>query len=284
MSRYPLQTCVGPLGSSSTTLLSPLQTLNWPLIMFLWIVVLALLGKFVPSIFGASRLGSFTPVQNLTSRKEEAVTTDYEDDGFLMNVEGTRSAPLWSPALPSLVRNSSRSETPSLIRGLEIEACSKAKEAGKHPSYSKLVLTLVYHYGLNINLPVLSNGLSIFHCSCLSGSLKLVSALAPLANIHQTTQHGDSPLYLAVYAAGYRARTGAGSQAGLEVVEFLLKAGCRPNHPNLAGFTALHQASRLGHLALVTLLLNWRADTEAGLSAASLQYSRNMDLNVALDG
>ena len=199
MSRYPLQTCVGPLGSSSTTLLSPLLTLNWPLIMFLWIVVLALLRKFVPSIFGASHLGSFTPVQNLTSRKKETVTTDNEDDGFLMKIseEESPSAPLWSPALPSLVRNSSRSETPSLTRGLEIEACSKAKEAGKHPSYSKLVLTLVYHYGLNINLPVLPNGLSIFHCSCLSGSLQLVSALAPLANIHQTTQHGDSPLYLA---------------------------------------------------------------------------------------
>ena len=166
--------------------------------MFLWIVMLVLLRKFVPTLFGASHLGSCKPVQNLAGRKEEAVTNHYEDDGFLMNTEEeSPSAPLWSPALPRLVRNSSRSETPSLTRELEIEVCSKAKEAGKHPSYTKLVLTLVYHYGLNINLPVLPNGFSIFHCSCLSGSLQLVSALAPLADIHQTTQHGDSPLYLA---------------------------------------------------------------------------------------
>ena len=82
---------------------------------------------------------------------------------------------------------------------LSVEVCSKAKDAGKHPSYVSLCLSLVHHYSLDVNCPVLTNGLTIFHCSCLSGSLELVSSLAPLADLTRVTDRGESALYLAVY-------------------------------------------------------------------------------------
>jgi len=65
-------------------------------------------------------------------------------------------------------------------------------------------LNLVYHYTLNINHPVLANSFTIFHCSCLSSSLELVSSLSPMADIHRQTDHGDCPLYLAVYDAAHK--------------------------------------------------------------------------------
>ena len=74
------------------------------------------------------------------------------------------------------------SSNKKLISQLQLEACAKAKEAGKHPSYTPLVLSLVHHYNLDINHPVLANSFTIFHCSCLSGSLELVSSLSPIAN------------------------------------------------------------------------------------------------------
>ena len=41
-----------------------------------------------------------------------------------------------------------------LLQSLCREACSKAKDAGRHPSYVPLCLTLVHHYTLDINSPV----------------------------------------------------------------------------------------------------------------------------------
>ena len=69
-----------------------------------------------------------------------------------------------------------------------------------------LCLSLVHHYSLDINAPTLVDGLTIFHCSCLSGSLDLVSSLSPLADLTQVTEHGESALYLSVYAAVHRSR------------------------------------------------------------------------------
>ena len=64
-------------------------------------------------------------------------------------------------------------------------------------------------------------------------------------DIHRLTYHGDSLLYLAVYAAAHKAgRAGDHRQAGVEVVQHLLQAGSEVNQTNLAGLTALHQASR----------------------------------------
>ena len=165
------------------------------------------------------------------------------------------------------------------VSQLKLEACAKAKEAGKHPSYVTLVLNLVHHYNLDINQPVLANSFTIFHCSCLSGSLELVSSLSPMADIHHLTDHGDSPLYLAVYAAGHKAgKVGGQGVGGLEVVQHLLQAGSQVNQTNLAGFTALHQASRLSCPELVRLLLDWGADQKVGLMDRTGESMRNMSI------
>ena len=167
------------------------------------------------------------------------------------------------------------SSSKKLISHLQLEACTKAKEAGKHPSYTSLVLSLIHHYNLDVNKPVLANSFTIFHCACLSGSLELVSSLSPMADIHRLTDHGDSPLYLAVYAAAHKAgRAGDHGQAGVEVVQHLLQAGSKVNQTNLAGFTALHQASRLSCPELVRILLDWGADAQGGAGGSS----RNMSI------
>ena len=58
--------------------------------------------------------------------------------------------------------------------------CGKAKEAGKCPSYTGLVLTFVHNYNIdNINKPAPGCSYSIFHCALLSISLELVSSLSP---------------------------------------------------------------------------------------------------------
>ena len=124
-----------------------------------------------------------------------------------------------------------------------------------------LCLTLVHHYNLDVNSPVLSNGLSIFLCSCLSGSQELVSSLLPLADLAQTTDHGETALYLAVYAAAHLPLT---EQVGGEVpvIRMLLEAGVGVDLPNLAGVTALQVASMKGSLALSRLLLDCGASPQ----------------------
>ena len=100
-----------------------------------------------------------------------------------------------------------------------------------------------------------------------------------MADIHRLTDHGDSPLYLAVYAAAHKAgRAGDHGQAGVEVVQHLLQAGSKVNQTNLAGFTALHQASRLSCPELVRILLDWGADAQSGTEAKAGGSTRNMSI------
>ena len=152
--------------------------------------------------------------------------------------------------------------------------CSKAKDAGRHPSYAPLVITNVLNYSLDINKIVLSNNLTIFHCACLSCNLELVTSLAPMADLTKTTVQGESPLYLAVYAASYRGRRGATpGQEGMEIVKYLLEQGCDVNKANDAGKTALHHAMRLGNSVLVRLLLDWGAETMSGHDSSFMRSS-----------
>ena len=55
-----------------------------------------------------------------------------------------------SPALPSPIKISKTSKknnrSQAFLSQLEREVCCKAKEAGKHPSYTGLVLSLVHNY------------------------------------------------------------------------------------------------------------------------------------------
>ena len=170
-----------------------------------------------------------------------------------------------SPALPSPIKLSKSSmknnRSQAFLSQLEREVCCKAKEAGKHPSYTDLVLSLVHNYSLDINRRVVDSSYSVFHCACLSCSLELVRALLPLADLQLTTARGDSALYLAVYAAAHRLRSlPVSCQDGLEIVQHLLEAGCDVNLTNKAGWSALHQASRLGHQRMIRLLLDWGAE------------------------
>ena len=110
-----------------------------------------------------------------------------------------------SPVIPTKLNESRiRSHNRKFTFQLELEVCGKAKEAGKHPSYVGLVLTLVHNYNIDINKPVLGGGYSVFHCALLSTSLELVTSLTPMADLELPTSSGDSPLYLAVYAAAHR--------------------------------------------------------------------------------
>jgi len=182
-----------------------------------------------------------------------------------------------SPEIPSKLNESRiRSDNRKFTSQLELEVCGKAKEAGKHPSYVGLVLTLVHNYNIDINKPVLGGGYSVFHCALLSTSLELVTSLTPMADLELPTSSGDSPLYLAVYAAAHRLRSlPASCQDGLEIAQHLLEAGCDVNTVNRAGWSALHQASRLGHQGMIRLLLDWGAEMRSGSGAQSHNNTDN---------
>ena len=188
-----------------------------------------------------------------------------------------------SPEVPSKLNESRiKSDNQKFTSQLELEVCGKAKEAGKHPSYVGLVLTLVHNYNIDINKPVLSGGYSVFHCALLSTSLELVTSLSPMADLDLLTSQGDSPLYLAVYAAAHRLRSlPASCQEGLEIAQHLLEAGCDVNLANKAGWSALHQASRLGHERMIRLLLDWGAEMRSGTSHNNtLPSSRKHDISL----
>jgi len=190
-----------------------------------------------------------------------------------------------SPEVPSKLNESRiRSDNKKFTSQLELEVCGKAKEAGKHPSYVSLVLTLVHNYNIDINKPVLGGGYSVFHCALLSTSLELVTSLSPMADLDIVTSQGDSPLYLAVYAAAHRLRSlPASCQEGLEIVQHLLEAGCDVNTANKAGWSALHQASRLGHERMIRLLLDWGAEMRSSGAQShnnTLPSSRKHDISL----
>ena len=171
-----------------------------------------------------------------------------------------------------------KSPDASFLAQLVRDLCSKAKDAGRHPSYAPLVITNVLNYNLDINKIVLSNNLSIFHCACLSCNLELVTSLAPMADLTKATRQGETPVYLAVYAASYRAKDKAlprtsQEEEGIEVVKYLLEQGCEVNRANDAGKTALHHAMRLGHSALVRTLLDWGAETMSGHDSSFMRPS-----------
>ena len=187
-----------------------------------------------------------------------------------------------SPEVPSKLNESRiRSNNRKFTSQLELEVCGKAKEAGKHPSYVGLVLTLVHNYNIDINKPVLGGGYSVFHCALLSTSLELVTSLTPMADLELLTSSGDSPLYLAVYAAAHRLRSlPASCQAGLEIAQHLLEAGCDVNTVNRAGWSALHQASRLGHQRMIRLLLDWGAEMRSGSGGSHNNTDNKHDISL----
>jgi len=246
-------------------------------LLLVWLLTLVFCWKVFPAIFTST-----SPASSSSS------TEDKRPDAYSPRVSrwsrSPRSSREESPPIHSLppptplpAQSKHSVSNKKLISQLQVEVCTKAKEAGKHPSYIPLVLNIIHHYNLDVNTPVLANNFTIFHCACLSGSLELVSSLSPMADIHRLTDHGDSPLYLAVYAAAHKAgKAGDHEQHGVEVVQHLLQAGSQVDQTNLAGFTALHQAHRLSCPDLVRLLLDWGADAQTG--DRSLGSSRSMSI------
>lgn len=240
-------------------------------LLLVWLLSLVFCWKIFPSIFSKKTDLVSTPKvkSDSSSRRDIPSSISYPNisHSSLSNLDAT-SRRVNRSAVSSAEDGSSDSSLVPLsdkkfLSYLKLEVCSKAKEAGKHPSYVPLVLNLIHHYNLDVNRSVLANSYSIFHCCCLSGSLELVSSLSNMADIHHTTDHGDTPLYIAVYAAAHKKL----GQPGLEVVQHLLQAGSDVNAANLAGFTALHQASRLMCSDIVRLLLDWGANPQAGMNS-----------------
>ena len=256
----------------------PDQFISFPLFL-IWTLTLVFCWKVFPAILNSAN--SVAPTSNSTGRKisKSRSPSSYETISS-SNPPSTYSNEDCPPPVPlSTLQSVSAASSKKLLSHLQLEACTKAKEAGKHPSYTSLVLSLVHHYNLDVNQPVLSNSFSIFHCSCLSGSLELVSSLSHMADINCLTDHGDSPLYLAVYAAAHKAGRDANhGKAGVEIVRHLLQAGSHVNQSNLAGFTPLHQASRLSSPELVRLLLDWGADPQAGMVDRSVESTRSISV------
>ena len=142
---------------------------------------------------------------SLAARGRPAVVgrlTDYRD--LPPHLQGTPAHMARLPMYPSSPHHLALSTSEGLVETMAMEACRKAREAGRHPSYGQLCLTLVHHYSLDINSPAAAGGLTIFHCACLSGRRELVSALLPLALMEVLTEHGESALHLAVSAASTR--------------------------------------------------------------------------------
>jgi hypothetical protein len=77
------------------------------------------------------------------------------------------------------------------------------KRCGKYPENVSRCLRFITQLNLNINEVMCSNGFTIFHFACISGSYELLAALLPSADLSVTTFHGDSPLYLAACAASW---------------------------------------------------------------------------------
>ena len=250
-----------PSPSQSQSLSDSLLSLHLVLI---WLLTLVFCWKVFPAIFTSSSTATNVSSLNTSQARSPSPLSRSEQSKRNTCLPSIATPPPRIPSADGPIK-SVKDTNKRLVSQLQLEACAKAKEAGKHPSYVTLVLNLVHHYNLDINQPVLANSFTIFHCSCLSGSLELVSSLSPMADIHHLTDHGDSPLYLAVYAAAHKAgKRGGNDVEGLEVVQHLLQAGSQVNQTNLAGFTALHQASRLSCPELVRLLLDWGANQQVG--------------------
>ena len=173
---------------------SDLPFLVLPCTALVWIVTLAFL-LLLWLLLRSSSLPSGTPYRILSEAPTQAVVPLLEPSKkYEISPVSPRPESSYSPDRGVMATVTDR----MFLESLSVEVCSKAKDAGRHPSYVPLCLSLVHHYGLHANAPVIIHGLTIFHCCCLSGSLELVSSLAPLADLTQMTERGESALYLAV--------------------------------------------------------------------------------------
>jgi len=162
------------------------------------------------------------------------------------------------------------------LLGLKVRMCELAKSASRHENHVNMCIDLINSYNVDVNEAVLSNGMSVFHCCCLSSSFKLLCAVLPRANINVLTYHRDSPMYLATTAA-CRNFSKRGLEPDLRVLDALLEAGDDVNNTNLAGFTPLHQAAKWGCEPIARFL----RDNGADLGVKSIDSIAPADLSFA---
>jgi len=158
-----------------------------------------------------------------------------------------------------------------VTRAVKFKICELAKSCPRYAGNPDLCISMIAHYGVDINEPLLPNGMTIFHCCCLSNSYKLISAVISMGNMTQCTYHGDTPLYLATVCAS-RNFSSKGLRPDLRILELLVHEE-EVNRANLGGFTPLHQASKHGCEAIVSFLLERGADP----------YIKTVDENKAVD-
>jgi hypothetical protein len=112
--------------------------------------------------------------------------------------------------------------SPRFDRRERLKLCELVKRCGKYPENASRCLHLISQLNVNINEVMCSNGFTIFHFACISGSYELLAALLPSADLSITTFHGDSPLYLAACAASwFETCLGWASSCGILVLVFL---------------------------------------------------------------
>jgi hypothetical protein len=90
-----------------------------------------------------------------------------------------------------------------------------------------LCLNLIRKLNVDINEVICSNGFTLFHFACISGSYELLVALLPTANLAINTYNGDSPLFLAACAASwFETHLGCGPGYGILSVSWLINYTC----------------------------------------------------------
>ena len=96
--------------------------------------------------------------------------------------------------------------------------------------------------------------------------------LGQRCSVNARSRHGDTPLMLAVRAAG------AGGLPHLEVVRALLERGAMANAADGVGETALMEAVCMGDRGLCRLLLQFRADPmQASMAGARAEDFRESE-------
>jgi ankyrin repeat protein len=104
-------------------------------------------------------------------------------------------------------------------------------------------------------------GQQVLHCAVHHGRVAVVKQVLSLATPIQTNalvqgqdNDGKTPLHY------------AGFQPDPEVVRLLVKAGAEVNAPNRYGYTPLHFAARSGQLALLEVLLEYKAEARLNVN------------------
>ncbi|XP_019630482.1 PREDICTED: tankyrase-2-like isoform X2 [Branchiostoma belcheri] len=124
----------------------------------------------------------------------------------------------------------------------DIDLFDLAKTAYR-PGYAKKVAEEVERRHLDINQTLPSTGMSLFLCSCLSGSHELVHKLIKKGcDVNAANDRGNTPLHQAAMSGN------------IPLIKLLLKHGSDPYIANSANILPIDCATNTGHLVAAKLL------------------------------